>query len=120
MRCLICGNKFFNKRTLQTLFTEEISFLCPRCKRRYKPYMQTQILPKTDGLFFITSFFTQIVEIKEEAFIIEINSWIKEALVLNNKDNYLLWIDELSLELIETLDQVKGNIHILTKSVFII
>lgn len=118
MICLICGKIFFIHRTLKTLFTQEVKFICPSCEKKHPPFIQTQVIPKLGGLFTITSFFMEETEILVEIFYKEVISWLLNSIEVNNKDNYLLWLDKLDLNLLQILEPVEGNIHILTKTIF--
>lgn len=118
MYCLVCGKIFNIKRTLRTLFKEDLSFICISCKKKYKPSLVTQIIPKLNGVFKITSFFYEDNNIKIEIFYKDIINWFKDCNKDLTKDNYLLWLDKIDLKLIDLLEGANGNFHILTNKIF--
>lgn len=106
MKCYQCRVHFFPKRTLWTLFSEPIQLRCDRCDRRYPRYIHKTVLPIEGYLLHHYTLFSEHCAIKEEAFLDESLKIILIFLTHRNKNDLILFRDELDLALFEALEQL--------------
>lgn len=118
MNCLICGKPITFRRTLKTLFKDLKQFSCLSCAKKYKTHIITQIIPKDGGVFKITSLFSKPIEINLFVFYNDIQTWFRNTLKVIKDDDLIIWVDDLTIELLEVLEEIKGHIYILTKDLF--
>ncbi len=116
MRCYICGKPTVVKRTIKTLFITEPIFKCHSCNRKYPVTLNKQVIPKENGNFHIYSFFIEEIDISWLSLSIEASYWFKEILKVKKYDDLVLWLDEIDLDLIKSLDTINNDIYVLIKT----
>lgn len=117
MKCYCCGKVFFERRTFKTLFKENLLFRCKSCEVRYPAYETLQVIPKSEGLIYLSSLFKEENNFDIMAYNQETSKWFMNTLNNMNKNDIILWIDELSEEMILHLDLLEFDIYLLTKSI---
>lgn len=117
MRCYICGKPTVIKRTIKTLFKTEPVYKCPSCRRKYPIFINEQIIPKENGIFHIYSFFIEENDVNWLSLNKEVSYWFYKILQKKKKNDLILWLDEIDLDIIELLDLMNDNVYVLIKTV---
>lgn len=117
MRCYICGKIIIVKRTIKTLFKTEPIFRCSSCKRRYETLTSLQVIPKDKGCFYIYSLFLEDNDLNWLAFNEEVADWFKDIISKMNKNDCLLWLDKVNVNILENLDCLYSDVYILNKAI---
>ncbi len=116
MICLICGKKYYEKRTLNTLFKEKISYRCHSCNKKYQININYQVIPKTLGLIHIYSLFLEDHKLNLTAFNDEINNLLGIILKSKRLNDSLVWLEELKIEILNKLDEFENDIYVITNT----
>ncbi len=119
MRCYICGKIYYHKRNIKTLFKHKIKYRCLSCEKKYKLSINYQVIPKEKGVFHIISIFNERNNFNLLAFNEEIAFIIKRILKEMNKKDTFLWLDEVKEETLNYLDEIIGDIYLLTNYTYI-
>ncbi|MDD2260003.1 MAG: hypothetical protein PHF62_02225 [Acholeplasmataceae bacterium] len=116
MKCYLCGKTFFERRYIQTLFKVKVVFRCKSCEKKYPAYVTEQAIPKNSGLIYITSLFKEENNFNLLAYNQEIKKWFLKTINSMNKDDTIIWVDEVSDVLIPYLDLIDNDIYLLSKT----
>jgi len=84
--------------------------------KKYPTYITVQVIPKDNGLIYITSLFKEENNFNLLAYNNEIKKWFLETINSMNEADIIIWIDEVSDELIPHLDLLDNDIYLLTKT----
>ncbi|PKK86935.1 MAG: hypothetical protein CVV63_02910 [Tenericutes bacterium HGW-Tenericutes-8] len=106
MRCLICKQIYFERRTLLTLFTEVVTVKCKSCQEKYQVFPYGTVYPITNYQLFMITLFNEKNTLSEDAFMLEIRDICIQYLSKAKDSALILFIDELSEALFYYLDQL--------------
>lgn len=119
MRCYICGKTYYIKRNLHTLFQEQTSFRCQSCFKKYKLSISYQVIPKQNGLYHIIALFNEKTSFNLMAFNDEIKAVINRILKQMTRKDTLLWVDEVTIELLKNFDELDNDIYIISNQIYL-
>ncbi len=92
MRCMICNEKFYIKRNLETLFRVQSYTVCDKCYEKYKININYNVIPLDKHKIYIYSLFDQKYIFKHDPFKLEFSRLLNYVLKNNNiKDNLFVY-----------------------------
>ncbi len=121
MKCILCNELFYFRRTLLELFKEKEEYICPKCYKKYPIHLNLHPIQLEKYQCVIVSMFDKKYYIDYNAFIKEYTKVFKAN--MNRKGFELLFFNHLELDeyTLESLDAIskllKSNIIIISFSV---
>ena len=121
MKCILCNQIFYFKRTLLDLFKEKEEYICPRCYKKYPIHLKLYPIQLEKYQCIIVSMFDKKYYIDYNAFIKEYTQVFKAN--YNRKGFKLFFfnhleLDEYTLEALEVISKLnKSSIIIILFSV---
>jgi hypothetical protein len=91
MKCLICNKKFFIKRNLKDLLSEQKFLVCNDCYKKYEINISFNVIPLNNYKLYIYSLFEKEYIFKSDPYIYEFSRLFNYALTQSNKENILVY-----------------------------
>lgn len=104
MKCLICKKLFFEKRTIKSLFSEEIETKCFSCREKHFIIPYEVVYPISNHLLFLTIIFISKNQLNEDAFMKEIGSALMKYMIKKHRSDIILFVEEMTEDLYNALD----------------
>ena len=109
MKCLICNNYFYLKKSLLDLFKTKKEYICDKCYKKYPIHLKYELIELDKYQASIISLFDKKYNINYNAFYNEYSKIVNNYL---NKENYqvillnYLKLDDRDLEALDCISKL--------------